>query len=43
MEEINRVKNQLREFTDRVNKGKTTFATLARMYSEDPGICPNGW
>ena len=31
MEEINRVKNQLREFTDRVNKGETTFATLARM------------
>ncbi len=37
MEEISRVKNQLRDFTDRVNKGETTFATLARMYSEDPG------
>ena len=36
MEEISRVKNQLRDFTDRVNKGETTFATLARMYSEDP-------
>jgi peptidyl-prolyl cis-trans isomerase SurA len=35
-EEIARVKNQLREFTDRVNKGETTFATLARLYSEDP-------
>lgn len=35
-EEINRVKDQLRNFTDRVNKGETTFATLARLYSEDP-------
>lgn len=34
-EEINRVKNQLREYTDRINKGETTFATLARFYSED--------
>ena len=34
-EEVNRVKDQLREFTDRVNKGETTFATLARLYSED--------
>jgi peptidyl-prolyl cis-trans isomerase SurA len=36
IDEINRVKDELREFTDRVNKGETTFATLARMYSEDP-------
>lgn len=35
-EEIMRVKNQLREFTDRINKGETTFSTLARLYSEDP-------
>ena len=35
VEEVNRVKDQLREFTDRVNKGETTFATLARLYSED--------
>ena len=34
-EEINRVKDRLREFTDRINKGETTFATLARLYSED--------
>ena len=34
-DEINRVKNQLREYTDRVNSGETTFATLARLYSED--------
>ncbi len=34
-EEINRVKDALREYTDRVNKGETTFATMARLYSED--------
>lgn len=33
--EINRVKDELREYTDRINKGETTFATLARLYSED--------
>ena len=36
IEEINRVKDLLREYTERVNKGETTFATLARLYSEDP-------
>ncbi len=36
-EEINRVKDELRNYTDRVNKGETTFGTLARLYSEDPG------
>ncbi len=34
-EEVNRIKDQLREYTDRVTKGETTFATLARLYSED--------
>ena len=41
-EEINRVKDELREYTDRVNKGETTFQTLARLYSEDPGSRRNG-
>ena len=41
-EEINRVKEQLREFADRVNKGETSFQTLARMYSEDPGSARRG-
>ena len=36
-EEINRVKDELREYTDRVNKGETSFSTLAKLYSEDPG------
>ena len=31
-EEINRVKDELRDYTDRVNKGETSFQTLARMY-----------
>ena len=34
-EEINRVKDALRDDTDRVNRGETTFATMARLYSED--------
>lgn len=41
-EEINRVKGQLREYTDRVTKGETSFATLARLYSEDPGSARTG-
>ena len=41
-EEINRVKNELREYTERVNKGETSFATLARLYSEDPGSARQG-
>ncbi len=40
--EINRVKDQLRSFTDRVTKGETSFATLARLYSEDPGSARQG-
>lgn len=34
-EEINRVKDQLRSFTTRVMNGETSFAALARLYSED--------
>ena len=40
-EEINRVKDQLRSFTDRITKGETSFATLARLYSQD-GSARNG-
>lgn len=42
IEEIEAVKTRLREFTDRVNKGETSFSTLARMYSEDRGSAMNG-
>lgn len=41
-EEVNRVKDELRGYTDRVNSGETTFATLARLYSEDPGSARQG-
>jgi len=41
-EEINKVKNELREYTERVTNGETTFATLARLYSEDAGSARMG-
>lgn len=42
LKEIERVKARLREFTDRINKGETTFSTLARLYSEDTGSAIKG-
>ena len=41
-EEINRVKDELRGYTERINKGESTFQTLARLYSEDPGTARRG-
>ena len=41
-EEINRIKEELRDYTDRINKGESTFQTLARFYSEDPGSARRG-
>ena len=41
-EEINRIKDELRDYTDRINKGEATFQTLARLYSEDPGTARRG-
>ena len=41
-EELNRVKEELREYTDRVNRGDATFQTLARLYSEDPESARRG-
>lgn len=41
-EEIARVKDQLREYTDRVNKGEISFSTLASLYSEDTGSARQG-
>jgi peptidyl-prolyl cis-trans isomerase SurA len=40
--EINRVKDELRGFTERVNKGEASFQTLARLYSQDPGSARRG-
>ena len=42
VEELNRVKEELREYTDRVNRGDASFSTLARLYSEDPGTARRG-
>ena len=41
-EEINAIKNELRDYTNRVQNGETSFATLARLYSEDPGSARMG-
>lgn len=42
LEEIDRVKGRLREFTERINSGETSFSTLARLYSEDKGSAMYG-
>lgn len=41
-EEIDRVKERLRDFAERVNSGSTSFNALARLYSEDPGTARQG-
>ncbi len=41
-DEINKIKNDLRDYTDRVTRGETSFAALARLYSEDPGTARQG-
>lgn len=41
-EEIDRVKDELRSFTDRVTRGEISFSSLARLYSEDPGSANRG-
>lgn len=41
-EEIDRVKEELRGYTERVVSGETSFSTLALMYSEDPGSARQG-
>lgn len=40
--EIDRVKQTLRDFTERVNSGKADFAMLARLYSEDTESAKKG-
>ncbi len=41
-EEINKIKDELRNYTERVTAGTSSFATLARLYSEDPGSARQG-
>lgn len=40
--EIDRVKNELLNYTERVNNGSAQFSTLALMYSEDKESAKNG-
>lgn len=42
VEEVERVKSELREYTERINSGETAFSTLALFYSEDPGSARHG-
>lgn len=42
LEEINKVKEDLRNYTERVTSGSTSFQTLARFYSEEPGASRTG-
>lgn len=41
-QEIEDVKARLRDFSDRVTRGETSFSTLAILYSEDEGSSPRG-
>ena len=41
-EEIERVKGELRDYTERIMSGETSFSTMALMYSEDPGSARRG-
>lgn len=42
VEELERVKGELREYTERITNGETSFSTLALLYSEDPGSARRG-
>ncbi|OIP84812.1 MAG: peptidylprolyl isomerase [Porphyromonadaceae bacterium CG2_30_38_12] len=42
IEETNRIKERLRDFTDRISKATTDFSVLARLYSEDTESAKRG-
>ncbi len=42
IEETNRIKERLRDYTERANKGTTDFSVLARLYSEDTESAKRG-
>ncbi|GHV24830.1 peptidylprolyl isomerase [Bacteroidia bacterium] len=42
IEEIDDIKNRLRDYTEQVASGKREFSTLARLYSEDKGSAMRG-
>lgn len=41
-EEIDRIKDELRGYTERINSGESKFSTLAIFYSEDKGTAQRG-
>lgn len=40
--ETNRIKERLRDFTERIHSGNADFSVLARLYSEDPESAKRG-
>jgi peptidyl-prolyl cis-trans isomerase SurA len=42
LEEIERVKKTLRDYTERVESGEISFSLLAKLYSQDPGSARRG-
>ncbi len=42
IEETNRIKERLRDFTERINSGNSDFSVLARLYSEDTESAKRG-
>jgi len=42
LEEIDKVKARLREFTEQINSGEREFSTLALLHSEDPSAMRGG-
>lgn len=42
IDELERVKSELRDYTERIMSGETSFSTLALLYSEDPGSARRG-
>ena len=40
--EVERVKSELRDYTERIQNGSSSFSTLAILYSEDPGSARQG-
>lgn len=42
IEEIERVKGELRDYTERITSGETSFSTMALLYSQDPGSARRG-
>ncbi len=42
IEEVERIKSELRDYTERITSGETSFSTMALLYSEDPGSARRG-